>query len=86
MKAKPLARCIDKKFKRAEVAIVRGLRELQRGVVERRANIRRETWRRRDLDDLLALALDAAFAFVQMADAALPVADDLHLDVARARK
>src|SRR4029453_17560594 len=41
--------------------------------------------RRRDLDHLLPLALQAAFAVPQMADAGA-VADDLHLDVPGARQ
>ena len=40
--------------------------------------------RRRDLDDLLEAALDAAFALAQMRDGAGAVAEDLHLDVAGA--
>ena len=37
---------------------------------------------RRHLDELLVAALDGAFALPQMADRAVVVADDLHLDVA----
>jgi hypothetical protein len=39
-----------------------------------------------DLDDLLKAALDAAFALPQVRDAAVAVAEELHLDVAGARE
>src|SRR5439155_14710109 len=38
---------------------------------------------RRHLDELLVAPLDRAFALPQVADRAMPVADDLHLDMAR---
>ena len=73
---------IDEKFEGAEIVVVRGGREFlggvddapAQGVVQRRA--------RRDLDEFLVAALDRAFALPQMADGAMVVADDLHLDVA----
>jgi hypothetical protein len=40
---------------------------------------------RRDLDDLLVAALHGAVALVQVDDVAVLVAEDLHLDVLRAR-
>ena len=39
--------------------------------------------RRRDFDDLLKSALDRAFAFPQVSDAAVEIANDLHFDVSR---
>ena len=73
---------IDEEFEGAEVVVVGGGGKLlggiddapAQGVVQRRA--------RRDLDEFLVAALDGAFALPQMADRAIVVADDLHLDVA----
>ena len=73
---------IDEEFEGAEIVVVGGGGEFlggvddapAQGIVQRRA--------RRDLDELLVAALDGAFALPQMADRAIVVADDLHLDVA----
>ena len=73
---------IDEEFEGAEVVVVGGGGEFlggiddapAQGVVQRRA--------RRDLDEFLVAALDGAFALPEMADRAVVVADDLHLDVA----
>ena len=73
---------IDEEFEGAEIVVVRGGGEFlggvddarPQGVVQRRA--------RRDLDEFLVAALDGAFALPEMADRAMVVADDLHLDVA----
>ena len=50
---------------------------------ERRALVRVERGRRRLLEQLLVLALQRAVALAEMDDAALAVAQDLHLDMAR---
>src|SRR3546814_9285244 len=50
-----------------------------RGAEDPVAQLRRKIRRRRDLDDLLALTLDAAFALPEVADGAGAVADHLHL-------
>src|SRR3546814_1893394 len=57
-----------------------------RGAEDPVAQLRRKIRRRRDLDDLLALTLDAAFALPEVADGAGAVADHLHLDVTGARE
>ena len=78
----PFGVVIDEEFEGAEVVIMRGGGKLlggvddapAQGIVQRRA--------RRDLDELLVATLDGAFALPEMADRAMVVADDLHLDVA----
>ena len=74
---------VNQEFKGAEAVVVRGCRELPgclddvlaQAVAQRRA--------RRHLDELLVTPLDRAFALPEMADGAMPVADDLHLDMSR---
>src|SRR5437016_4557366 len=76
---------VDEKFEGSEVGVADAPREaygrrndlLAQAVVQRR--------RGRDLDDLLEPALHATLAFAQLRDAALEVAEDLHLDVTRPR-
>ena len=63
-------------------AAARRRRGVQQPLPDRRPQERR--WR--DLEDLLTLALNAAIALPEMGDRASAVADDLDLDVARARK
>ena len=57
--------------------------ERQRGLEQRRAHRVRQVRGRRFLDDLLVVALDRAIALVEVQDAAVAVADDLHLEMAR---
>ena len=73
---------IDEEFEGAEVVVVGGSREFLGGVDDARAQGVVQRRARRDLDQLLVTALDRAFALPEMADRAIVVADDLHLDVA----
>ncbi len=82
-KGRPVALdvAIDQEFEGAEIVIVGGGGEFLGGldnacaqtIVQRRA--------RRHLDQLLVPPLDGAFALPQMADRAMVVTDDLHLDM-----
>ena len=78
--------CVDQKLERAGVEVFRGGGQLRRRLQQPLADRGVQEWRRRDLEDLLALALQAAFALPQMRHRAGAVADDLHLDVTRARE
>ena len=77
--------------RRPETRRCRGCRSAPPRRVRTAAAVRRSRKRggrsgtRRDLDELLIAPLDGAFALPQMAHAAGAVADDLHLDMARAR-
>ena len=73
---------IDQEFEGAEIVVVRGGRQLPGGVNDARAQTVAQRGARRHLDQLLVPALDRAFALPQMADRAMVVADDLHLDMA----
>ena len=73
---------VDQEFKRAEAVIARGGRELLRGLDDARAQTVAQRRAGGDLDELLVAALDRAFAFPEMADRAVAVAEDLHLDMA----
>ncbi len=73
---------IDQEFEGAEIVVVRGGGKLLGGVDDARAQGIVQRRARRDLDELLVAALDRAFALPEMADRAMVVADDLHLDVA----
>jgi len=77
---------IDQEFERSGVEIFGCRGEVGRGAQQAVAHHRTQVRRRRDLDDLLAFALQAALALPQMRHRAAAVADDLHLDVSRARK
>ena len=72
---------IDQELDRPGVFVPHVAAERDRGVADGRADFRVEVVRRRDLDDLLVPALDRAVAFVKMDEVAVPVAQDLHLDV-----
>ena len=74
---------VDEELDRARVQVVRTLHQPERVLLERLAERRRQVPRRRDLDHLLVAALHRAVALPQVDGAALAVADDLHLDVAR---
>ena len=73
---------IDEEFEGAEIVVVGGGGEFLGGVDDARAQGVVQRRARRDLDQFLVAALDGAFALPQMADGAVVVADDLHLDVA----
>ena len=74
---------VDQKFERAEIVVMRGGRQLFGGVNNARTQAVAQRGTGRDLDELLVATLDGAFTLPQMADGAMTVADDLHLDVAR---
>ena len=74
---------IDQEFEGAEIVVMRGGGELLGGLDDARAQRLAQRGARRDLDELLVPPLDRAFALPEMADRAVAVADDLHLDVAR---
>ena len=76
-------RIVDQEFEGAEAAIVHRLRHLDGRVDDLPAHRLGEVGAGRQLDDLLAAALDRAFALAERGDAALSVAHDLNLDVAR---
>ena len=73
---------VDQELERAEVRVPDALREPDRRVDDVAAKRVVQRGSGSDLDDLLEAALDAAFALPEMRDAAVPVAEDLHLDVA----
>ena len=87
MKAKRRIACrgfaVNQKLERAEIVVMRGGRQLSGGVNNARTQAVAQRGAGRDLDELLVAPLDGAFALPQMADGAMTVADDLHLDVAR---
>ena len=81
----PLARVeIDQELERAEAQVPRRLRHAHRVVEQPLAQRSVEPRRRRALDQLLMPALERAVALAEVAHGAAAVADDLHLDVARA--
>ena len=67
---------------RAGVEVADGLARSDRGGAHLLAQLRREEDRGRLLDDLLVAALDGALALKQVHQVALPVAQNLDLDVA----
>ncbi len=73
---------IDQELEGAEIVVMRGGGELLGGFDDARAQGLAERRAGRDLDELLVAPLDGAFALPEMADRAMAVADDLHLDVA----
>ena len=76
---------VDQELEGAEAVVVRGGRQLPAASTMRARKRIAQRRARRDLDQLLVAALDRAFALPQMADRAVAVADDLHLDMARSR-
>ena len=74
---------VDQEFEGAEIVVMRGSRQLPGGVDDARTQAIAQRGARRHFDELLVAPLDRAFAFPQMADRAVMVADDLHLDMAR---
>ncbi len=77
-------RVVDQEFEGPKAAIVHGLRHLHGRLDNLAAHRLGEVWTGRQLDDLLAAALDRAFALAERSDASPAIAHDLHLDVARA--
>ncbi len=73
---------VDEEFHGAEAAVAGGLAERDRMAPQAFAHRRRQHVGRGDLNHLLALALQRAFAVVEVADVG-PVAHHLDLDVAR---
>ena len=69
-----------------EAAQFDGARHAQRRVDQAVAQSRRQSRRGCDLDQLLPVALKAAFALPQVGDFSGAVTDDLHFDVARFRE
>ena len=61
---------VDQELERAEIAVADAAREPHRRVDDLASQVVVQRRRGRDLDDLLETALDAAFAFAQMRDAA----------------
>ena len=74
---------VDQEFKGAEAVVMRGRRELLCRLDDALAQAVAQRRARRHLDEFLVTALDRAFALPEMADGAVAVADDLHLDVPR---
>ena len=74
---------VDQELEGAEAAVLHGLGHGGRGSDDLLGDRRLEGRAGRQLDDLLAAPLQAALALAQRHDAALAVADDLDLDVAR---
>src|SRR5258706_1083293 len=70
-------------FERGKAGQLHFPRHAQRRVDQAIAQRRRQPRRGRNLDELLTVALQAAFALPEMADFAAAIADDLDFDVAR---
>src|ERR1019366_9548624 len=83
-KVEVLRRGIEDEIHRACRAILHGLAEAQRRVEQPFARHRQEARGRGLFDHLLVSALDGAIALAEDDDVAMPVAEDLHFDVARA--
>ena len=75
---------VDEELERAEAVVSRLARDPSRRADDPLAQARRQRRAGRDLDQLLVAALDRAFALAEVDEAAVPVAKDLDLDVARA--
>ena len=73
---------LDEELERAEAVIADRAGDPRGGLDDARTRLRAQRRAGRDLDQLLVAALDRTFALPQMAEAAVPVADDLHLDMA----
>ena len=78
----PLA-AVGDELDRAGADIADGPRRLDRGLAHGGAHLRRHAGRRRLLDHLLMPPLERAVALEEMHDIAVPVGEDLDLDVAR---
>ena len=78
-----IAILVDDELDGAGAVVADGLCQRDRLLAHRLARFRIEERRRRLLDHLLMAALDRAFAFVEIDDVAVLVADHLDFDVAR---
>ena len=78
-----VARLVGDELDRAGRVVVHGARERLGLLAHRRARRLVEQRARRFLDHLLMAALDRAFALAERHDVAVPVAEDLDLDVPR---
>ena len=78
-----LGRLVEQELEGAQALVTHLFGQPHRRRREPITQIARQPGARRNLDDLLVLPLDAALALPEVADAAGPVTDDLHLDVAR---
>ena len=78
-------RGVDQKLERAQRGVAGGAADIQRRADDPLAQRGIQMRRGRDFDDLLEAPLHAALALAEMRDVAAQIADDLHLDVARAR-
>ncbi len=74
---------VDQEFKGAEAVVMRSRRQLRGCLDDALAQAVAQRRARRHLDELLVTSLDRAFALPEMADGAMAVANDLHLDVPR---
>src|SRR5260370_10888470 len=74
---------VHEELERTRIDVSDGARARDRGIRQPALGLRLEVRRRRLLHELLMPPLDRALALVQVDDAALRVAEDLHLDVAR---
>ncbi len=74
---------VDQELERAEIVVRRGHGELLRRLADTATQAVAERRARRHLDQLLVPALNGAFAFPEVGDRAVAIADDLHLDMAR---
>src|SRR5205814_328367 len=72
---------VDEELERADVVVASGLSEPDRRGGDARKQSVAQPGARRELDELLVAALDAALALTEMDDGAGAVAGDLHLDV-----
>ena len=79
-----IGRCVHQEFERAGIQVIGSGCQCGRRVQQALADRRPQERRRGDLDQLLAFALQAAFALPQMRDRAAAVAQHLHLDMTRA--
>ncbi len=79
-------RRVDQELEGAEAPVAHLFRQTERRRDHPLAERRTEARARRDLDELLVAALQRALAFAERDDGATAVADDLHLDVPRARQ
>ncbi len=77
---------VDQELDRAQALVTGRIGHLHRRGLQRGAHGVVDADRRGDLDQLLALALQAALAVPQVHHRAGPVADDLHLDVTGSRE
>ena len=78
----PVGLVIDQKLESAEIVVLRRRGKLLGGLDDAGAQCLAQRGAGRHLDEFLVAPLDGAFALPEMADCTVPVADDLHLDMA----